>query len=354
MLIVLAISPAMTKAQSSSCAAKTAADLEMSDANTTSLVGGVAVMDRIAGEIEALHNKSREALVRVKSHSPVGILNGTGFLIDDLGHIVTVSSLVPEEGRVLVEYNGPEVRAEVVGIDRPSSVALLRAPVNARIHLNFRRGTVVPVGTALVILGFPFHGESSPLFALAGGLDRALPDGRMLCVSHLRVNTPLTPGMIGSPLLDTRGEVCGIVTGTAAEGRLTYALPTPALRRVLADISEFGRVRRGWIGVELEERRSMETGRPHMLVTKIHPNTPAEQQGIKENDVILSLDGREIRDRFDMIEAAFHTRVGSQVPLQVLRDGQELVFHLTIVERPVDVPFVEVRNPPGITRTSSP
>ncbi len=311
---------------------------------------GAHVMEQIAEELEALHKLSKDAIVRVRAQTPIGILNGTGFLIDDQGHIVTASSLLPEGGEVAVEYNGPEVSAHVVGIDRPSSVALLKAPLADVKYLKFRQGVAIQAGTAVVILGFPFHGDSSPLFTLASGQDRALPDGRMLCASHLRMNIPLTPGMIGSPLLDTRGSVSGIVTGTAAEGRLTYALPTPALRRVLADLQEFGRVRRGWIGVELEERRSLETGRPLMLVTKIYPNTPAEEYGILPGDVIVSLDGREIHDRFDMIEAAFHTRVGSQVPVLVLRDGQELVFHITIVERPDDIPFVESRPAQGLSR----
>jgi serine protease Do len=310
-----------------------------------------SIIEKIANELGKIHEQHRDALVRVRATTRLGIFNGTGFLIDQNGHILTASSLIPEHGEVRVEKDNLDIPATIIGIDRPSSVALLKIDGhNTPRHLQFRSGTALPEGSAVVILGFPFHSPSTPLFAIINGLDRTLPDGKMLCITHHRMNVPLTPGMIGSPVLDSAGQVTGMVTGTAGEGRITYALPTPALRRVLADLAQHGIVRRGWIGMELEERRAVENKKPLIVITKIHPGTPAHTAGLRAGDIVRTLDDREIHDRFDLIEAAFFTHVGQQVPVFITRDGHDHIFHLAIVERPREVPFVEVRKPPVLSR----
>jgi len=310
-----------------------------------------SALEKIAQELEQLHNLHKASLVRVRAKTKIGIFNGTGFIVDQNGHIITASSLIPEGGEVLVEKDNTEIPAVVLGIDRPSSVALLRAvALSGAKHLQFRQGTALPQGAAVVILGFPFHGDSSSLLAIINGLDRCLPNGKMLCITHHRMNIPLTPGMIGSPVLDSAGQVAGLVTGTAEEGRLTFSLPTPALRRVLSDLFQHGKVRRGWLGLELEEKSSVETGQTYMIITKIYPQTPAQMAGLKQGDIIKAIDDREISDRFDLIEAAFYARVGQQLPVFINRGGADQIHHLTIVERPRNIPFVEVRKPPVISR----
>jgi len=307
------------------------------------------VLEKISDAVQQLCQRHKDALVRVRTTTSLGIFHGTGFLIDAQGHIVTSSSLVPDNGQVLVRKDDVEVIAEVVGLDRPSSIALLKAQqLSNHNSLHFRQGTALEAGSAVVILGFPYNKNPSPLFALIDSHDRVLPDGRMLCVTHLRMNVPIIPGMIGSPVLDSSGQVVGMVTGTANEGRLTYALSTPFLRRVLSELSQHGKVRRGWIGVELEESR-LEPGAPsRLVVSKVHPNTPAHSAGVQPGDILQRIGDRIVQDRFDVIEAAFLSYVGQQVPIFVQRNHQQLVFHLAVVERPDEIPFVEVRKPSSV------
>jgi serine protease Do len=167
----------------------------------------------------------------------------------------------------------------------------------------------------------------------------------------IQTDASINPGNSGGPLVNADGEVVGVnssIYSTNGGGSigLGFAIPINRARRVAEDILSHGRVRRPWIGVQLEQPR---TENPRDLIARgatvagVTPSSPAQRAGIRVGDVIIRSRRRTIRNRFDWEAALLDLRVGEQVPLVVRRGSGEVPVIVTIADLPeVSAPKVEV------------
>ncbi len=326
---------------------------------TTWLASGQAAMDvtpapastfdAIGREVRQIHEANREGLARVRVLTPIGILSGTGFFVDTDGLLLTSSSLVASKDQLWIECGGIKAKAEIVGVDRRSAVALLRSQARG-MPLKFAAGPP-RIGEAAIALGFQFDKDSAPAFGLISGIDSTSPEGRYFCTAHIRADIGLAPGMMGGPLLDTRGEVIGLVTGSLGGGTRCYALPAASISRVMDDLRQHGYPRLGWVGISIRHDTNATQQGSCVVVREVFTNAPAHAAGVRAGDRILRIGPRDVRHPGDIIEASFLARIGDTMPLLLQRGDENLAIQIPVQERPAPgtpgVGFAEAEMPPA-------
>ena len=288
--------------------------------------------------IATLCERSTPALVRVKAVLPddagglepnqpgVKMRVGTGFFVDPKGEIFTAANVVAGAQKVFVEWQNQRFDARLVGVDRDRSnlamLSLTGLPPTVKFPALALCTTGYPkVGSFVTMLGFPGDLPPSPSVGVVGGMAMY----RYTPVMLTRVN--VSPGEIGAPFLNTRGEVVAMLYGSSAQmPNVALALPASAAQRVAADLRQFGEPRYGSFGIGVSQvvvqTNTNATLQPAIRVDQVVPGTVAAQAGVKPGDLLLAINQKPVRVLADLTEAMFYMRVGEQVQMQVLRSNQ--------------------------------
>jgi 2-alkenal reductase len=298
---------------------------------------------------------------------------GSGFVVDTAGHILTNNHVVEEAEKVEVTfYDGTMVDAEVIGADPDSDLAILKVRVAAESLRPVAWGDSdgLRVGQRAVAIGNPFGLEGTLTTGIISALGRSLPteSGAFRIPEIVQTDAAINPGNSGGPLLNSQGEVIGVNTaivprrgGTFGSERsflgVGFAVPANLAKRVVPSLIEFGRYRHPWIGFsgntvtsEIAEAMDLPVA-AGALVVQVISGSPADDAGLRggtremvfENgldttiggDVILRIDSEEIEVFDDLI--SFLSRrgeVGKTVTLTIVRDGEEQSLELTLGPRP--------------------
>lgn len=304
------------------------------------------VFDKIAGEVQGIFEKSHPAVVRVQAYTAGALYKGSGFFVDGHGTLVTSYAVVRESNRVEVRYNDEYMPAQVIGRDPRSGMAILKLDVHKNPFLKFGNSDKLKVASPLISVAFPRNFPASPSFGLMKGRDVRYFN-RFFPTSHIRAEVKIRPGQIGGPMLNTKGQVVGMLVLSIQSGAECYALPSTAIEKVMGEIRKHGRARHGWVGIGvIEGPRNREGLRP-VMVSRLYKNTPAATSGIRNDDVVLEVDGRSVHQPSDILDAGFFSTVGSEIPVKVLRNGEEKVFKFSVTERPNNAAFVQQVTVPG-------
>lgn len=305
-------------------------------ASAPDATAAASTCEAIGREVQQIHAVNKDGLARIRVHTAIGTLSGTGFFIDGDGTLISSSSLIANKDQIWIEWGGLKAKADIVGMDRRSSVVLLKSNLHG-MPLKLSGGRP-KVGEPAIALGYQYDKDSAPAFGLVSGIDATSPEGRYFCASHIRADISLAPGMMGGPLLDTRGEVIGLVTGTLGGGTRCYALPSPALARVMEDLKQHGRPRLGWVGISIRQDTNVVAGASSVVVSQVFTNAPAIAAGIRAGDRIVRISDRDVRHPGDIIDASFLARIGETMSLVLRRGAEQLAFDLPVQERPAPPP----------------
>src|SRR5438067_13534149 len=154
------------------------------------------------------------------------------------------------------------------------------------------------VATPVIAIGYPLDLPETPNFGMIAGLDRKYL-GQYFSTVHLRANVPTQRGEAGSPLVNMKGEVVGIVVAGIENNSACYAVPIEAAEKIRSDFVRFGEPRHGWIGINVSEApQPVEGSRAEM--TQIMDNTPAAHSGIKSGDILLSVGRKKVSQPEDV------------------------------------------------------
>lgn len=298
-----------------------------------------SVFEAIGKEVNQLFEKAEPAMVRVRSEGDLLTMAGSGFFIDDQGTLLTAAAIIADGGRASVQIDGKWVDAKIIGLDRRSGVAMLKVVEGLTPFLSIGSAQGLKSGLAVVGVGFPRNQPVAPSFGLVSGFDFRYLD-RYFPTTHIRANVPVSPGQVGGPLLNTRGEVVGLIVTAIDEGRSVYALPSEAIQKILGDFRKHGEARHGWVGVGVRALRPDEGSARLVKIAHLFDDTPAASSGLRPGDVILRIAGRAISVPSDIIDASFFSRVGEPLEVTVVRDGAERTFSFTVRERPRTMPGV--------------
>jgi S1-C subfamily serine protease len=297
---------------------------------------------------------------------------GSGFVLDDKGYIVTNAHVVTTEGdtseeakRVFVQFSdGNRVPAEIVGADPNADVALLKVDAAGLdlTPLPLGRSSGLAVGAPVAAIGSPFGEEQSLSVGVVSALDRNIQSLTRFGIGDaIQTDAAINPGNSGGPLLDAQGRVIGInaqIKSQSGGGEgVGFAIPVDAVQRSVRELREDGRVDYGYLGVQtviiwpqLAERLGIDAAGA-ALVQEVEPGSPAEEEGLdpgdatvdfqgqpdipSEGDVILAVNGQALTRKEDLSDVISGHSVGDEVVLTVIRDGERRRVRLTLGRRPL-------------------
>jgi S1-C subfamily serine protease len=265
---------------------------------------------------------------------------GSGVAITSDGFIVTSAHVVDRASRVHASFvDGNEVRAEIVGADPLSDLAVLRADSTELVPAELGDATQLKVGQLVVAIGNPHGFAGSVTAGVVSALGRSLPTGHGRVVDNvIQTDAALNPGNSGGALADGRAKVIGINTAVAGVG-LGLAVPiNDATRRIIGALMSEGRFRRAYLGIaggtrplpprlarELERRAGVE-------VVDVVADSPAAAAGLRPEDLIVAIDDTAVERIDDVQRLLVGDRIGETVQLDVLREGRRIALRLVPVE----------------------
>ncbi len=268
---------------------------------------------------------------------------GTGFIINDQGHILTNSHVVENATQVMVQlHDGRSLAAEIVAIDPPTDVALLRIPTNSRDLPVAPLGDsdALRIGDWVVAIGNPFGLDYSVTAGIVSALERreVNPEGRGGYHNYIQTDASINPGNSGGPLFNLRGEVIGINGAINAAGQgIGFAIPINMAKALLPMMARDGVVRRSWMGVGTQPvtrtlaRAFGLTGSPRgALVSEVVADGPAARAGVRAGDIVLSFAGQQIERSDDLPWLASTSGIGRRVPVVLWRNGRQQTIQLTL------------------------
>jgi serine protease Do len=272
---------------------------------------------------------------------------GSGFIIDPSGLVVTNNHVIDDADQITVTLNdGTSLPAKVVGRDDKTDLALLK--IGARRPLpaaHFGDSDRARIGDWVIAIGNPFGLGSTVTAGIVSARNRNINSGPY--DEFLQTDAPINRGNSGGPLFDMGGNVVGINSAiyspSGGSVGIGFAIPSNLARDIIAQLRQFGQVRRGWVGVNIRQVTPDLIGGLGLpaptgaLVGQVTPNGPAARAGIRTGDVILAFDGKRIPDPGTLSRLAAAAPIGKTVNVEVLRQRQRLNLPIT-VQRLTDPP----------------
>ncbi|SHK09716.1 serine protease Do [Roseomonas rosea] len=279
---------------------------------------------------------------------------GSGFVIDAAEKLVVTNNHVVEGGTEIniVLNDNTTIPAEIVGTDPRTDLALLRLKTDRQLTaVEFGNSDDAQVGDWVLAIGNPFGLASSVSAGIISARSRDIRQG--LYDDFIQTDAAINRGNSGGPLFDMAGKVVGINTAIYSPSGgsigIGFAIPSNLARGIVAQLRESGRVRRGWLGVniqqvtdEIAESLGLKPARG-ALVARAQEDGPAAKGGIRNGDVILRFNNQEVREMRNLPRIVAETRVGTAAPVTVWRDGKEETLEVTIAELPAEQAEAQAR-----------
>lgn len=319
-----------------------------------------AMLDLFAQEqaFVSLYERVNGAVVNVQLSNG----EGSGFVIDQEGHIVTNNHVVADGGPIQVNFaDGRSVPATLIGTDPDSDVAVIQVnvPANELTVVPLGDSDGLKVGQIVIAIGSPFGLDNTMTTGIVSGLSRTLPggasaNGRYQVPDVIQTDAAINPGNSGGPLLDLNGRVIGINTAIESPVRgssgVGFSVPVNVIKAVVPQIINGGQVQHPWLGIAggtitpaAAEQMGLSSEQRGVIVSSVTAGGPAAQAGLRGGDaqtglggdVVISIDGQPVNEFDDLLGYIIqHTTVGQTVTLQVLRGGQPQTIQITLGARP--------------------
>ena len=266
---------------------------------------------------------------------------GTGFIIDDGGFVLTNHHVIDGADRIVVRLaDGRQVRAEPVGSDPETDVALIRVDAGPRVaSAPLGDSDTLRVGEWVLAIGNPLAYEHTVTVGVVSYIGRKLFDRSL--DRYIQTDAAINFGNSGGPLINARGEVIGINSAISSRAsNIGFAVPINQAKEILPQLRDRGYVSRGYIGVTLRDvdadlQRSLGLGAGHgALVQDVTPGSPGARAGLRTYDIIVSVDGEPVVSNDDLIQLIAAREPGSVALLEVVRDRRSVDVRLKLAERP--------------------
>lgn len=222
--------------------------------------------------------------------------------------------------------DGTKLEAEIVGRDPSTDLALLRVN-HAGLKPITRSSATGKVGHIVMALGMG-HGTTEATLGILSGIGASWRTGAGGVIDqYIQTDVLMYPGFSGGPLINTAGEMIGLNSSGLMRGA-SVAIPNSTIERVVAQLSDFGEVKRGYLGIRNQPARlpenliaelGQETG---LLIAGVNPGSPAEESGLLVGDVIVKFNERPIRHPDDLLSELAAVTIGEKTPTTVVRGGK--------------------------------
>ncbi|MDR2900845.1 MAG: trypsin-like peptidase domain-containing protein [Treponema sp.] len=289
--------------------------------------------------------------------------SGSGSIIDTRGYVLTNNHVIENAYKVFINLaDGSQFEGEVIGTDPENDLAVLKFDVPKGVQLKtipFGDSGDLRVGQKVAAIGNPFALERTLTVGIVSGLGRPIQTSRQNIIRNMiQTDASINPGNSGGPLLDSRGRMIGINTmiysPTGGSVGIGFAVPVNTAKRVVAELIEFGKVRRGWIDASIVQlfpalvRYAELPVTQGLLVSRTKRNGFAERAGIRQGtepirygssviyvggDVITKVDGIAVNTLADLYSALEDNKPGEQVAVEVNRSGRTVKMNVVLADR---------------------
>jgi len=342
-------------------------DLITSNGHDATTLGDVLSSSKSSLTLVELFEKSEEGVVQIqvdKDGQNIGSV-GSGFVYDNLGHIITNAHVVDGANKATVTFlDGSQYDAEIIGTDKFTDIAVIKVSEKPRLlhPLQIGDSSQLRIGEQVAAIGNPFGLSGSMTSGIVSQMGRLLPtqDSGFSIPDVIQTDAAINPGNSGGPLLNMKGQVVGINTAiqsvSGANTGIGFAVPSNTAIKIVPSLIEDGEYHHPWIGIsgrdidpDLARILELKDAKGFLIITVVD-GSPADKAGLKgmtetqviggkeypaNGDIIISVDDKEVRKISDiLIHLQREKSVGDTMVLGVLRDGEFMHKFLTLVERP--------------------
>jgi len=344
-------------------------DLITSNGHDATTLGDVLSSSKSSLTLVELFEKSEEGVVKiqvVRNNIPgdTGSV-GSGFVYDNLGHIITNAHVVDGASKATVTFlDGSQYDAEIIGTDKFTDIAVIKVSEKPRLlhPLQIGDSSQLRIGEQVAAIGNPFGLSGSMTSGIVSQMGRLLPsqDSGFSIPDVIQTDAAINPGNSGGPLLNMKGQVVGINTAiqsiSGGNTGIGFAVPSNTAIKIVPSLIEDGEYHHPWIGIsgrdidpDLARVLELKDAKGFLIITVVD-DSPADKAGLKgmtatqvidgkeypaDGDIIISVDDKEVRKISDiLIHLQREKSVGDIMVLGVLRDGEFMHKFLTLVERP--------------------
>ncbi|MBI1953301.1 MAG: Do family serine endopeptidase [Candidatus Omnitrophica bacterium] len=287
---------------------------------------------------------------------------GTGVLIDEEGYVLTNEHVIHGADKVTVTLpDGREFKGEIKGSDIRSDLAVVKISAKGLPHAELGDSDGVKIGQWAIAVGNPFGfavGSSEPTVTVGviSALNRSIQLGRAQDRDYsnlIQTDAAINPGNSGGPLVNLKGEVIGvnvaIFSTTGGYQGIGFAIPSNSAKAVLGDLIEGKKVLYGWLGVNVQDvteelaQHFKLPSKEGIIVARVLAGSPAEEGGLRDGDVVVSLEGAALKDVRELLKKVARVPVGQRIKLAVIRDGKRHELSIKVGQRPESLESWEAR-----------
>jgi serine protease Do len=282
---------------------------------------------------------------------------GSGVVVTTDGYILTNNHVVDGAQDVKVTLqDGREFNAKVIGRDDKSDIAIIKIDATNLPTVPFADSQKVQVGDTVLAIGNPFGVGQTVTHGIVSATDR----GGMGIEDYedfIQTDAAINPGNSGGALVDVNGRLIGIntaiLTRSGGNQGIGFAIPSDLARTIMTSLIETGQVTRGYLGVSIQSltpelAREFKLEKPTgALVGEVSADSPAAKAGLKDGDVVLSFNGKPVRDSRQLKLTVAETKPGTTVPVEVLRNGSDKKLEVTVGQLPGAEQLAQANHPNG-------
>jgi Do/DeqQ family serine protease len=266
---------------------------------------------------------------------------GSGVVVAADGTIMTNVHVIERASRIRVTLaDQREFDAKLVGADADADIAILRVKAGGPLpFIALGSSSDVMIGETVIAIGNPFGLSHTVTTGVVSAVGRSLHEEDRTYTDFIQTDASINPGNSGGPLLNIRGDLIGINTAIYGKAQgIGFAIPVDRARRVMKDLVSYGEVRRGWIGLvvqdltpDLAEHFDVRRG---VIVADVEPKSPAQAAGLERGDAITKVDGRDVASRDEFEQRVDDHAEGEHMRLTRRRDGHDEDVDVVIASFP--------------------
>ncbi len=274
-----------------------------------------------------------------KKNEPVQSGLGSGVIISEDGYIVTNNHVVDGADKLEVLFNdNSSYDAKIIGTDEASDLALIKVDAKDLTPITFGDSETVKIGEWVLAVGNPFGFNSTVTAGIVSAKARSLgPNhkGNLSIESFIQTDAALNPGNSGGALVNLKGELIGInsaiYSNTGSYSGFSFAIPTTIVKKVMADIRQYGTVQRAVLGASVREldakiakEKDITAVKSGLLIASVNDMSTAKELGLQEDDVITAINGVNVANHAQLVEQLNKFRPGDKVTVTYYRNNKKI------------------------------
>lgn len=272
---------------------------------------------------------------------------GSGVIVSSDGYIITNFHVIEKADEIKVTvFDKENYTGKVIGTDPKTDIAIIKISAKEDLpSIKWGDSDSLQVGEFVLAFGNSFGLSHTVTLGIVSALGRANV-GIADYEDFIQTDAAINPGNSGGPLVNVKGELIGINTAifskTGGYQGIGFAVPSNMAKSVMSQLIKGGKVTRGWLGVTIQDVTPELAGEFGLkesagaIITDIFSGSPAEKSGMKRGDIIIEVDGKEVKNVVSLRNMIAQSKVGSRLKLKVIRDGKTIPFEAAIVEFPSD------------------